>query len=227
MGSGERPVGVAGNGTPVGPQVVVVDSGVGNIPNAIRGLMRLGAQVTRSQDAAVVAAAPIVVLPGVGAFPAAMAELVRRGLDEAVRAAAAAGAVVLGICLGHQLLFEESEEFGRTKGLGLLPGRVTPLPAGVRTPHMGWSRLHPQRPDPLLAGVERAWMYFVHSFTAHPEPGDLVASADAGGAAVCAVVRRGGICGAQFHPEKSGPAGGRLLANVLALAAGDRRGGVR
>jgi glutamine amidotransferase len=207
--------------------VVVVDSGVGNIPNAVRGLVRAGARVTLSEDADQVAAAPVVVLPGVGAFPAAMAELARRGLDEAVRAAAAAGSVVLGICLGHQLLFEESEEFGVTKGLGLLPGRVTPLPAGVRTPHMGWSRLQPQRPDPLLAGLDGAWMYFVHSFTAHPEPGDVVATADAGGAKVCALVRRGRICGAQFHPEKSGAAGAKLLANLLALAVESQAGGVR
>jgi len=221
-------VGLGGtcSGNPA-PEVVVVDSGVGNIPNAVRGLVRAGARVTLSEDADQVAAAPVVVLPGVGAFPAAMAELARRGLDEAVRAAAAAGSVVLGICLGHQLLFEESEEFGVTKGLGLLPGRVTPLPAGVRTPHMGWSRLQPQRPDPLLAGLDGAWMYFVHSFTAHPEPGDVVATADAGGAKVCALVRRGRICGAQFHPEKSGAAGAKLLANLLALAVESQAGGVR
>lgn len=208
------------------PEVVVVDSGVGNIPNAVRGLARAGARVTLSQDAEVVAAARAVVLPGVGAFPAAMAELLRLGLAGAVRVAAAAGAAVLGICLGHQLLFEESEEFGRTRGLGLLPGRVGPLPAGVRAPHMGWSRLEPRSRDPLLDGLDGGeWVYFVHSFTAHPEPGDLLATADAGGAAVCALARRGRICGAQFHPEKSGAAGARLLANFLRLAAGAAAGG--
>lgn len=207
------------------PEVVVVDSGVGNIPNAVRGVLRAGARVVLSQDADEVATAPIVVLPGVGAFPAAMAELQRRGLDAAVRAAAAAGAAVLGICLGHQLLFEESEEFGPVAGLGLLPGRVTALPAGVRTPHMGWSRLHAQRGDALLAGLGGAWMYFVHSFVAHPEPGDLLAICDVGGRDVCAVARRGKVCGAQFHPEKSGQMGARFLANFLALAADGRAGG--
>lgn len=209
------------------PEVVVADSGVGNIPNALRGLLRAGARVRLSRVADEVAAAPIVVLPGVGAFPAAMAELERQGLDEAVRAAAAAGAAVLGICLGHQLLFEASEEFGPVAGLGLLPGRVTALPAGVRTPHMGWSRLLPQRNDPLLDGLDGgAWMYFVHSFVAHPEAGDVVATCEVGGREVCAVARRGKVCGAQFHPEKSGQVGARFLANFLALAVGARAGGV-
>lgn len=204
----------------------MVDSGVGNIPNAVRGLARAGARVRLSADPQEVAAARVLVLPGVGAFPAAMARLSSAGLDEAVRAAAAAGAAVLGICLGHQLLFEESEEFGVTRGLGLLPGRVAPLPDGVRAPHMGWSRLQARRQDPLLAGLAGgAWVYFVHSFTAQPSPDDLVATADAGGAPVCAVVRRGGICGAQFHPEKSGAAGARFLANFLALAAGGAAAG--
>lgn len=209
-----------------GPEVVVVDSGVGNIPNAVRGLTRAGARVRLSADPEVVAAAGCLVLPGVGAFPAAMARLERSGLAAAIRAAAAAGAAVLGICLGHQLLFEESEEFGRTRGLALLPGRVAPLGAGVRVPHMGWSRLEALRPDPLLAGLEDGWMYFVHSFAAHPAEGELLATADAGGQAVCAAVRRGRLCGAQFHPEKSGAAGGRFLANFLSLAQGDGHGGV-
>lgn len=203
-----------------GPEVVVVDSGVGNIPNAVRGLSRAGARVRLSADPEVVVAARCLVLPGVGAFPAAMARLERSGLTAAIRAAAA-GAAVLGICLGHQLLFEESEEFGRTRGLALLPGRVAPLGAGVRVPHMGWSRLEALRPDPLLAGLEDGWAYFVHSFAAHPAEGDLLATADAGGQAVCAAVRRGRLCGAQFHPEKSGAAGGRFLANFLSLAQGD------
>lgn len=205
-----------------GPEVLVVDSGVGNIPNAVRGLARAGARVRLSADPEEVAAAGCLVLPGVGAFPAAMALLMRSGLAQAIRAAAAAGAAVLGICLGHQLLFEESEEFGVTRGLGVLPGRVVPLPAGVRVPHMGWSRVRVLRPDPLLAGLDGgSWMYFVHSFAAHPEGDDLLATADAGGAEVCAVVRQGRICGAQFHPEKSGAAGARFLANFLFLAEGD------
>jgi len=197
-------------------RVVVVDTGVGNVPNAVRGLARAGADVALSADPTAVRAAERVVLPGVGAFPAGMAALRERGLDAAVREAAGRGAAVLGICLGHQLLFESSDEFGRTAGLGLLAGSVTALPPVARVPHMGWSRLEPRRADPLLDGLGGdAWMYFVHSFAAVPTNGDLVASVRFGGAELAAVVRRGRVCGAQFHPEKSGAAGARFLANFL------------
>jgi glutamine amidotransferase len=198
---------------------VVVDSGVGNIPNAMRGLARAGAEPVLSADAEAVRAARCIVLPGVGSFPAAMARLRERGLDAALNDAATAGAAILGICLGHQLLFDASEEFGETAGLGLVPGRVEPLPAGARVPHMGWSRIAARRPDPLLAGIEAgAWMFFVHSFAAAPAEDDLLATVPFGSAEVCAAVRRGRVCGVQFHPEKSGAAGARLLANFLELA---------
>lgn len=199
------------------PRVVVVDSGVGNIPNAVRGLQRAGAAVTLSADANVVARAERVVLPGVGAFPAAMAWLRARGLDEAVREAAAKGVPVLGICLGHQLLFERSEEFGETRGLGLLSGVVAPLPPLARVPHMGWSPLLPVVSDPLTAGLEEAFVYFVHSFAAIEAPA-TIAVTPFGPTRVCAAARDGNVCGAQFHPEKSGVAGARFLANFLGLA---------
>ncbi len=193
-----------------------MDSGVGNVPNAARGLARAGAEVEISSDPGTVRAAERLVLPGVGAFPAAMARLSERGLDTAVRAAAARGASVLGICLGHQLLFESSEEFGSTPGLGLLPGRVSALPADARVPNVGWCEIEAARPDPLLVGLEGgAWMYFVHSFAAEPDPGDLVATVRVGGRDVAAAARRGRVAGVQFHPEKSGAAGARLLANFL------------
>ncbi len=198
-------------------RVVVVDSKIANLPNAVRGLQRAGALVTVSTDPDTVAEARRLVLPGVGAFRAAMAQLRRAGLDDAVRAAAAAGAAILGICLGHQLLFEESEEHGVARGLGLIPGRVVRLPAGARVPNMGWCRLTLLRSDPLFAGVgEGAWMYFVHSFVALPEADDLVATVPFGSTQVCAAVRRGRIAGVQFHPEKSGACGARVLANFVA-----------
>lgn len=199
--------------------VVVVDSGVGNIPNAVRGLSRAGARVVLSCDPAVVAEAARLVLPGVGAFPAAMEHLARRGLDSAVRRAARRGALVLGICLGHQLLFDESEEFGFTPGLGLVPGRVVRLPGVVKAPHMGWSRLASVA-DPLFAGLEKGWFYFVHSYVGEPaDLRDTAATVDAGGASVCAAVCRGFVYGVQFHPEKSGPDGARLLGKFLSLPA--------
>jgi len=203
-------------------RVVVVDSGVGNVPNAVRGLERAGARVVVTERPEMVADAERIVLPGVGAFPAAMERLRRNGLDAALRAAATAGAAILGICLGHQLLFEESEEHDRTAGLGLLPGRVVPLPAGGRVPHMGWCRVRAVRPDPLFAGLEEgSWMYFVHSFVALPEAGDLAATVAFGSESVCAAVRRGRVCGVQFHPEKSGADGARLLRNFVAGWGGD------
>ncbi len=193
-----------------------MDSGVGNIPNAVRGLARAGAEVVLTQDPEVVRSAERLVLPGVGAFPAAMARLTERGLDEAIREAVRRGAPVLGICLGHQLLFEESDEFGPTPGLALLPGRVVPLPAVARVPHMGWAEVAAARPDPLLGGLPgHAWVYFVHSFAAEPENRDLAATVRFGDREVCAAVRSGNVCGVQFHPEKSGATGARILANFL------------
>ncbi len=198
-------------------RVVAVDSGVSNLPNAVRGLQRAGAAVTVTDRPEVVASAERIVLPGVGAFPAAMERLRRLGLDEAIRQAATAGAAVLGICLGHQLLFEASEEHGLTLGLGLLPGRVVRLPEGGRVPHIGWCRLHLRRSDPLLRGLGPGpWMYFVHSYAALADPADEVATVPFGAAQVCAVARRGRVCGVQFHPEKSGEDGAVLLRNFVA-----------
>jgi imidazole glycerol-phosphate synthase subunit HisH len=200
-------------------RVVVVDSGVGNIPNAMRGLARAGATPALSADPDAITRARAIVLPGVGAFAAAMARLRSLSLDVALREAAVAGATILGICLGHQLLFDASEEFGDTDGLGLIPGRVVPLPPGERVPHIGWSRVEGRANEPLLAGLAGgAWMYFVHSFVATPSNGGTIATVSFGGRPVCAAARRGRICGVQFHPEKSGASGARLLANFLELA---------
>ncbi len=200
-------------------RVHVVDSGVGNVANAVRGLVRVGADAVLTDDPATVAGARALVLPGVGAFPAAMDRLRRRGLDRAVTEAVGRGAAVLGICLGHQILFERSAEFGPNAGLALLAGRVEPLPAGVRTPHMGWSRVTAAPGDPLLAGLGPSpWFYFVHSYAAVPGE-DGVATVEVGGHVVCAAARRGRVCGVQFHPEKSGAAGRRLLRNFLEIAA--------
>jgi len=197
-------------------KVVVVDSGVGNLPNAVRGLERAGAAVTVTDRPEVVVSARRIVLPGVGAFPAAMGRLRTLELDVALRRAAGAGAAILGICLGHQLLFEASEEHGHTRGLGLLRGQVVRLPEGERVPHMGWCRVEPRRDDPLLRGLASGpWMYFVHSFVAIADPEEEVATVPFGNSHVCAVARRGRVCGVQFHPEKSGEDGAVLLRNFL------------
>lgn len=183
-------------------------------------------EISREQPAPetseVLAEAPAgLVLPGVGAFGDGMAELRRRGLLAPLRRWAAAGRPLLGICLGMQLLFQGSEEMGRHRGLGLLPGRVVRFPPGrLKVPHVGWNQLR-LRQHPLLAGIdEGAYAYFVHSYYAQPaEPGDVLATAGYG-LEFAAVVGRGRVWGAQFHPEKSQEVGLRLLANYWRLVRG-------
>jgi glutamine amidotransferase len=193
-------------------RVVLIDSGGANIGSVRYALQRLGVEAQLSGDAAQIRAAERVILPGVGAAAPAMARLRELGLVETIRALRQP---LLGICLGMQLLFEGSEE-GDVDCLGLLPGRVRKLaPApGIRIPHMGWNRLQDIRPHPLLQDVaDGAHAYFVHSYAA-PVTADCIASCRHG-EAFAAVVARGHVGGAQFHPERSAVAGARLLENFL------------
>ncbi len=195
--------------------VVLVDAGGANIGSVRYALERLGVTARLSADAAVIAAADRVILPGVGAAPVGMQRLRELGLVEVVRGLTQP---LLGICLGMQLLFESSDE-GDVECLGLLPGRVTQLQPrpGLRVPHMGWNRLQRRRDDGLMAGLEEgASAYFVHSFAA-PVTADTVAQCTHG-VEFAAVVRRGHCHGAQFHPERSGAAGAQLLKNFLTSA---------
>jgi len=209
--------------------IVIVDYGVGNLRSVQKALEHVGAPATISSDPAALEPGAAetpggIVLPGVGAFGDGMAELRRRGLVAPLRRQAAAGRPLLGICLGMQLLFESSEEMGEHRGLGLLPGRVVRFPPGpLKVPHVGWNRLRPGRQSPpgqhpLLAGIaEGAYAYFVHSYYAEPaEPGDVLATTDYG-LEFAAVVGRGRVWGAQFHPEKSQEVGLQLLANFWRL----------
>jgi glutamine amidotransferase len=204
----------------VTPRVGVCDYGVGNLRSVDRALAAAGASVCVSTDPAEIAACDGVILPGVGAFAAAAASLRDRGLDGAVRALAARGLPVLGVCLGHQLLFEHSDEGGGGQGLGLLPGGVTRLhAAGFKVPHMGWNRVRRVRESDLLAADDDgAHVYFVHSYAAHPESGDTVAVTEYGGE-IAAAVQRDNVMGTQFHPEKSGPAGLRVYARFVRMCA--------
>ena len=207
------------------PRVAIVDYGVGNLRSVERALAGAGAEVVISPDPRVVLASDAVVLPGVGAFAPAAALLLGSGLGEAVREAARRGRPVLGVCLGFQLLFESSEEGEGGEGLGLLPGRVRRIDAAppLKVPHMGWNRLRMRRPSALTAGVpEGAWCYFVHSYAAAADPADVVASVHYGGEIV-AICERGTVTGTQFHPEKSGPAGLRIYANLVGACAGAPR----
>jgi len=192
--------------------VVLVDSGGANIGSVRYALERLGVQATMSADAQVIRAADRVILPGVGAAGPAMARLNELALVDVLRSLTQP---LLGICLGMQLLFEDSEE-GGVACLGLVPGRVRRMPEspGVRVPHMGWNRLHPTRPSSLLEGIaDGAQAYFVHSYAA-PVTDDCLARCGHG-EDFAAVVQRGNVAGAQFHPERSAATGARLLENFL------------
>lgn len=193
-------------------QVVLIDSGGANIGSVRYALQRLGVDAPLVSDADSIRSAQRVILPGVGAAAPAMARLRELGLVDTLRTL---DTPLLGICLGMQLLFEASDE-GNVDCLGLLPGRVRAMPPGdgVRIPHMGWNRLQPRRGSPLLQGIEPgAQAYFVHSYAA-PVSADCSASSTHG-EAFAAVVERGRICGAQFHPERSAAVGARLLRNFL------------
>jgi len=200
-------------------EALVIDSGVGNLGNLVRALERVDAQVTVTADPARVAAARCLVLPGVGAFAPPRNRL-RGPLEAALHEALDRGACLLGICVGFQILFEEGEEFGATDGLGLLPGRVTRLPETVPVPHIGWNRLHGVAPHPLLNGLEGRYVYFVHSYAPEGVPDELILARCTHGREFAAVAGRGRVMGAQFHPERSGPTGLRLLSNFLEMAHG-------
>lgn len=207
-------------------EVTVIDAGVGNLGNVARALRHLGAEVVVTTEARRVAPARCLVLPGVGAF-APPRQALRGALEEAMRSALAEGAWLLGICVGFQLLFAASEEFGETDGLGLLAGRVTRLPAGVPVPHIGWNRLHDLAAHPLLAGLGRpggAYVYFVHSYAPEDVPDEVCLARATHGRGFAAVAGRGRVLGTQFHPERSGAAGLRLLANFLEIAHGAAAG---
>ena len=194
--------------------VAIVDNGGANIASLRYALGRLGADAQLTADPAVLQAAPRVILPGVGAAAAAMQRLDSLGLVQTIRSLRQP---MLGICLGMQLLFDSSEE-GDTACLGLLPGRVERIADrdGYPVPHMGWNQLEFPSLDPLLSDIARGdHVYFVHSYAAPVGPW-TVATADYGGS-FSAIVRQGNFVGMQFHPERSGATGARLLANFLEI----------
>ena len=201
--------------------IAVVDYGIGNLRSAQKALERVGAEAELTADPDRVAAADAVVLPGVGAFGRCMEALRASGLEQPTRAAIESGRPFLGICVGMQMLYEGSEENPDVEGLGVLPGRVRRLPDGVKRPQMQWNRLEAAAGAPMLEGLGVSpWMYFVHSYAPEPSP-EVVATCDYGGPMVAAVARDG-LWATQFHPEKSGANGLRLLANFVGPAARHR-----
>ena len=201
--------------------LAIVDYGMGNLRSVQKALERVGQAAEVTGDAERIATAPAVVLPGVGAFGACMQNLTRLGLVEPVRAAIAAGRPFLGICLGMQLLFDESEEFGPVRGLGVLPGRVVrfmPAPA-LKVPHMGWNELRVARRVPQLAGIDDgASVYFVHSYYPVPADPGVIATTTTYGPEFASSIAHENVFACQFHPEKSQRVGLRLLENFVAVA---------
>jgi glutamine amidotransferase len=199
------------------PRIGVCDYGVGNLRSVERALARGGGTAVISADARELAACDGLVLPGVGAFAVAAQALRSRRLDAAIAELAASGRPILGVCLGFQLLFSDSDEGDGDAGLGLIPGRVRRLrPAGGKVPHMGWNRLRITRPCSLLSGVDDGdHVYFVHSYAATPDDAARVVAVTNHGGEIVAAVEDGNITGTQFHPEKSGAAGLRVYTNFV------------
>jgi len=202
------------------PRIAVVDYGIGNLRSAEKALQHLDADASLTSDIGAIENADAVVLPGVGAFGACMQALRAAGLEAVTKAAAADGRPFLGICIGMQMLFDSSAETPEVAGLGVVPGRVTLLPTTERLPQMGWntleitdgSRLAAHLPDP-------AWLYFVHSFAPEPDDHDVVAAWCDYGRRFAAAVEIGPLWATQFHPEKSGAVGMRVLANFVEAVA--------
>ena len=193
----------------------IIDYGVGNLFSLRSSFAAIGAEATVSRDPAVLSSCERIVLPGVGAFGDAARLLHKSGMAELVLREAAAGKPILGICLGMQLLFEESHEYGLHRGLGLVPGAVRPIseaiPAGLKIPHIGWNALHFTKKHPIFRYVdEGAYVYFVHSYHGTDCEGATVAVTDYG-ATLCAAVANDNVVGCQFHPEKSGAVGLSIL----------------
>lgn len=201
--------------------IAIVDYGMGNLRSVQKALERLGHAAEISADAGVVARAEKVVLPGVGAFGAAMRNLEASGLRQPVLDAARSGRPFLGICLGLQLLFDESEEMGRFQGLGVVPGRVVRFPddmqvdgRALKIPHIGWNALKIRPDSRLFRGLPQgAMVYFVHSYYGAPQDPAWVAATSDYGIEFCAAVERGSVMATQFHPEKSGDVGMQILRN--------------
>jgi len=198
--------------------ITIIDYAINNLRSVEKAFLSMDIPVRVSDNPETIRAAAKLVLPGVGAFADAIQNLKAKKLWEPIIERVNAGTPLLGLCLGLQLLFSESEEFGRHVGFNLIPGKVKRLPANLKVPHIGWNQLHLKRRDPLLEGIsEDAFVYFVHSYYAEPvEPEDILATTDYG-IEFAAIARRGNVWATQFHPEKSQTVGLRILRNFACM----------
>lgn len=197
-------------------RIVIVDAGIGNLRSVQKAFEHVGSVPAITDEPAAVAEAEAVVLPGVGAFGDGIDGLRSRGLDRAVFDTIERGIPFFGICVGLQLLFEESEEMGTHRGLGVLPGRVVRFPKHLTVPHMGWNQIEQRRSHPLLRGVpDGAFAYFAHSYHAVSDDESIVVATTDYGGPFLSVVARDNVCAIQFHPEKSQQVGLTLLHNFV------------
>jgi imidazole glycerol-phosphate synthase subunit HisH len=200
-------------------ETVIVDYGMGNLRSVEKAVEAVGGRPLISGDPDVVRQGSRLILPGVGAFGDAMENLRRHKLDDAIRELVSAGRPLLGLCLGLQLLFTESDEFGKHEGLNLIPGKVRKFEGhGLRVPHVGWNQIEGNQPNPLLAGIsEGAYFYFVHSYYVEPDNSENILRWTSYGGRFCSIAWKDHVWGAQFHPEKSQDSGKKLLRNFLSL----------
>ena len=198
-------------------KVTIIDYGMGNLYSVQNALKAVGAEPVVTSDAAVIAQAERILLPGVGAFGDCMENLHKSGLIPVIMEALHSGKPFLGICLGMQVLFEGSDEAPGVQGLGFFKGQVKYLPTQLKVPHMGWNKLELRAPSPLLAGAEGEYVYFVHSYHAEPEDKGIITAVCDYGAELTASVGLGKVQAFQFHPEKSSRVGMLLLKNFLEM----------
>jgi glutamine amidotransferase len=206
-------------------EIVIIDYGMGNLRSVQKAFEQIGCQAVVTADPAVAARAEKLVLPGVGAFRDCMRNLTAGGFVPPIRAHIESGKPFLGICLGLQLLFTESEEFGRHPGLGIIPGKVVRFPDGaqeggdvLKVPHMGWNRISIRRPAPLYHGVPNgSFVYFVHSYYVVPDDPAVIATETGYGQSFCSSIWRDNVMATQFHPEKSQALGLKMLRNFGAM----------
>jgi glutamine amidotransferase len=205
------------------PTIAIIDYGMGNLRSVQKGLERTGCAAEVTRDPARIRVAKGVVLPGVGAFRACMDNLRTYGLADTVRDVIGRGTPFLGICLGLQLLFDESEEFGRVPGLGIFPGRVVRFAdrPGLKVPHNGWNQICKRQDSPHLRGIDDgAFVYFVHSYYVVPEDASLTATTTEYGVQFASAIARDNVFATQYHPEKSQAVGLKILENFGRVVEG-------